>query len=104
MIRTLVVCAAVFAGAVPQLGAEVSIKDVGWQLALQVRKQKRNYHDIESWLFPPSQTVKLKPRAVVTLANSGDKTENAVLLRYSFSARLRRIGEPGDGKEFPLVL
>jgi len=73
----------------------VTIADVGWQLALQVKKQKKKYHDIESWLFPPSRNIKLRPRAVLTLRNEGTRNETAVLLRYSFSARLKEIVAPG---------
>ncbi|MFC1678673.1 hypothetical protein ACFL2T_00435 [Elusimicrobiota bacterium] len=76
---------------------EVTITDIGWQLALQVKKKRRAYHDIERWLFPPSPNVKLRPRAVVSLTNKNPRAESAVLLRYSFSARLRKIGEDEPG-------
>jgi len=63
-----------------------------------MRKQRRNYHDIREWLLPPSERLKLRPRVVVTLDNHGDAPENAVLLHYSFSARLRPIGKEGPGR------
>ncbi len=86
----------VLLGAAPA-SAEVTIERLNWQLALQMRKQKRIYHDISQWLFPPSPKVKLRPRALVKIANKSGKAETAVLLRYSITPRLRRIGESEEG-------
>lgn len=83
-------------GAAPA-SAEVTIERTDWQLALQMRRQKRIYHDISQWLFPPSLQVKLRPRALVVLANKSGKAETAVLLRYSITPRLRRIGTSEEG-------
>lgn len=83
----------------------MTIADVDWQLALQVRKKRRVYHDIQRWLFPPSPNMKLRLRAVVSLANDSPRPESAVLLRYAFSARLRRIGKDEKGTwTLPFVL
>lgn len=83
-------------GAAP-VSAEVTIDRMNWQLALQMRKQKRIYHDISQWLFPPSPKVKTRPRALVRLSNKSGKAETAVLLRYSITPRLRRIGTSEKG-------
>ncbi|MFH2201944.1 MAG: hypothetical protein ABIJ96_02410 [Elusimicrobiota bacterium] len=86
----------------PAPRAEVVIQDVGWQLALPVKKisvKKRDdrYHDIKRWLFPPSSNCKIRARAKVVLSNRKSKGESAVLLKYAFSARLRRIGKDEEG-------
>lgn len=78
-------------------GAQVTIQDLGWQVSIQVQKQKRNYHAVERWLFPPTTQVKIRPRVLVTLMNPAQAAERAILLRYAVSARLRRIGSEGTG-------
>ncbi len=95
------------------LRAEVVISDVIWQLAIQVRKHKRDYHDIRRWLFPPTDKAKIRVRAKLTLVNRNSKSESALLLKYAFGARLRRIGgeDPGiwtvpfhlDERRIPIV-
>lgn len=95
--RTLLACAFILMFSGGRVAAQVVIQDVQWQLALQLKKQKKEYHGLQSWLFPPSQKWKVRTRAVVTLLNKGDKTGRAAVLRYAFSARLRRIGQEGEG-------
>lgn len=83
--------------AVETAGAEVVLKGVDWQLALQVRKKKGDYHDVKRWLFPPTQQAKIRARAMALLKNNGNKDETAVLLRVAFITRLRKIGAHGEG-------
>jgi hypothetical protein len=84
---------------------QVVIQDVQWQLALQLKKQKKEYHRLEKWRFPPSQKWKVRARAVVTLLNRGERAGRAAVLRYAFSARLRRIGQEGEGTwTLPFIL
>lgn len=77
--------------------AEVVLVDLGWQFAIQIKKQRRKYHDIEAWIFPPSSKRKVRVRAMATLHNKSGSDERAVLLRYAFSARLKRVGKRGEG-------
>jgi hypothetical protein len=77
--------------------AEVRIEDLGWQLAVDVRNPKSAFHDVGQWLFPPNPTVKVRPRIAVKLKNASPRTETAVLLRYAFSARLKRVSGEGQG-------
>ena len=77
--------------------ADVVIEDVKWQVAVQTKKRRGPYQDIGQWLFPPPPTVKARPRIVVKLLNSTTRPETAVLLRYVFYARLRRIGREEAG-------
>jgi len=79
------------------VGAEVRIGDVGWQVALDVRNPKSPFHDISQWMFPPSPTVRVRPRIMVKLLNDASRPETAMLLRYAFSARLKRIGDEAPG-------
>ena len=77
--------------------AEIVIRDVNWQLALQVAKKQRSYHDIRQWLFPPTDKAKIRARAMLRLGNKGTDDETAVLLRYAFTARLRKTGSKENG-------
>jgi len=102
LIRSCAAAAALLFALVSGPRAEVVIQDVGWQLAfrvkkIRVKKQDRKYHDIKRWLFPPSPNCKIRAGAKVSLSNLKDKTESAILLKYAFSARLRKIGEQNDG-------
>lgn len=87
--------AALLALAVPG-AAQITIRDVRWQLA-QGRSQLRVHTDLDRWLLPPGPAERARPLVRVTLANGAARPETAVLLRYAFSARLRRIGVQGDG-------
>ncbi|MFA5139553.1 MAG: hypothetical protein WC728_10010 [Elusimicrobiota bacterium] len=103
--KTLLSCAVVLLLSCGSAAGQVVIQDVRWQLALQLQKQKKEYHGLERWLFPPSQKWKMRTRAVVTLLNKGGKTGRAAVLRYAFSARLRRIGQEGEGAwTLPFIL
>jgi len=97
-----IAAAALLPAAAPELRAEVVIQDIGWQLALsvkkiRVKKRDRRYHDIKRWLFPPSSNCKIRARAKAVLSNRKGKSESAILLKYAFSARLRRIGAEEEG-------
>lgn len=87
---------AVLAVLVLPAAAQVTIRDVRWQLA-QGRAQLRVHTDMDRWLLPPGPAERARPLARVTLANAARRPETAVLLRYAFSARLRRIGVQGAG-------
>ena len=81
----------------PSAFAEVVLADLGWQFAIQIKKQRRKYHDIEAWIFPPGSKRKVRVRAMATVLNKSASDERAVLLRYAFSARLKKIGARGEG-------
>ncbi len=87
---------------VSPVAAEVVIENIGWQLAvsvkrIRVKKQDRRYHNIKKWLFPPTANMKIRARAKVSLFNRTGKTDSAILLKYAFSARLRKIGGKEEG-------
>lgn len=84
--------------------AELVLDGAGWQVAPQAQSQKPVYHDVEQWLFPPSPQVKARPRISLKLVNRGDSARTAVLLRYAFSARLRKIGSDTAGAWTPPFL
>jgi hypothetical protein len=77
--------------------AEISIESTGWEIAIKVNPQGKDFHRIEQWLFPPGSLGRVRLRAVVRLRNRETLEEKAVLLRYAVSARLRRIGGRGPG-------
>lgn len=111
--KTLLLASLGLVLAAPPLRAEVVIADVKWQLAIQVKKHKRDYHDIRRWLFPPTDKAKIRVRATLYLINRSPKSESALLLKYAFGARLRRIGgdDPGiwtvpfhlDERRIPII-
>jgi hypothetical protein len=78
------------------VSAEVTLGDAVWEVALQVKKKRRDFHALKQWLLPPSPQVKVRPRVTVHMSNSHKKPVSALLLRYAFSARLRRIGHPDE--------
>lgn len=75
--------------------AEVVVEDAGWQLAVDVRNPKSPYHDVAQWLFPPNPTVKVRSRISLRLKNLSPRAETAVLARYAFYARLKRVDDGG---------
>lgn len=80
------------------VAAEVLIDDAGWELSIRMRKQSPKFHRVDHWMFPPNPVPKRSlPRAYVTLRNPNAGADNAVLLRYSIDARLRKIGTSADG-------
>jgi hypothetical protein len=82
----------------PPSFAEVLLSDAGWEISLRMRNQNPQYHRVDHWMFPPSPVPKRsRPRAFVTLKNPNGSDEHAVLLRYAFDARLRRVGTAADG-------
>jgi hypothetical protein len=93
----IILTLALLGGTLLPAHADILIRDVNWQLALQVAKKKRNYHDIRQWLFPPTDKAKIRARAMVRLGNRGNSDEAAVLLKYVFVARLRKIGSKKEG-------
>lgn len=77
--------------------AQIRVGEPGWQLSLEGKKQRGVYHDIAQWLFPPDPRSKQRPRAVIRLVNEGGGAQTALLLRYVFAARLRKIGREEEG-------
>ena len=65
--------------AVSPLRAEVVISDVIWQLAIQVRKHKRDYHNIRRWLFPPTDKAKIRVHQLWEIGSGLLSTNHPVL-------------------------
>lgn len=76
--------------------AQVGIGSVRWEVPLPP-KRREAYRAAKTWYQPPSQRLDSWPRAMVSLENPAGHREEAVLIRYSISARLVRIGVGGEG-------
>lgn len=76
--------------------AEVSIESSHWQLPVG-RATKPVWHDVGAWLLPPNGSVAAAPRLELRLRNAASKADEAMLLRYTVSARLVPIAGGGEG-------
>jgi hypothetical protein len=68
--------------------AALTIKELHWQVATSAPARKDLWHDTANWLYPPGSKPGRAPRVLVTLLNGTGKPDEAILLRYSLSARL----------------
>lgn len=72
--------------------AQVAVRGVRWQVGLKSGKPGGVFHDAKTWLLPPGSAGG-RVRAMVSLSNRGARSQDAVLVRFSVSARLAK--EPG---------
>lgn len=88
MVRRALLLSAVLVLSV-DAGAAVTLQELRWQLPTGAATAKPVWHDAAGgWLQPPAAKLLRPPRLLVTLLNGGGKAEEAVLLRYTVSARL----------------
>ncbi|MBI5242862.1 MAG: hypothetical protein HY922_04150 [Elusimicrobia bacterium] len=75
----------------PPASAGVILKEMRWQVAPNLRSPKPTWHDAAAWLQPPGSKIERAPRVLAVLLNESAKPEEAILLRYAFSARLAQV-------------
>ncbi|MBI4386893.1 MAG: hypothetical protein HY551_05895 [Elusimicrobia bacterium] len=76
--------------------AEVVLRGIRWYVVESTERGRGQRTEVSSWKESPGLEVRVKPRAVLVVANRGPKAEEGVLLRYAVSGRVARIGDAGS--------
>lgn len=81
------------------LRAEVVVGDLHWQVAARSARpgSRPLFHDSQQWLLPPAGRAAGQVRAMVTLVNKSTRSEEALLVRFSISAKLAPVAKEAEG-------
>lgn len=77
--------------------AGMTVSSAALQVSITAKKGSPVFHGIESLLLPPDGKPAAVLRAVLTVDNEGPRVESGVVIRFSISARVKRIGADGEG-------
>lgn len=77
--------------------AGVTVSSAAVQVSIAAKKGSPVFHTIESLLLPPDAKPAAVLRAVLTVDNEGPRVESGVVIRFSISARVKRVGTEGEG-------
>ncbi|MBI3300132.1 MAG: hypothetical protein HYZ75_18350 [Elusimicrobia bacterium] len=77
--------------------AGLMVSSTTLQVAIPGQKGRPVYHSVENLLLPPEGKPAALLRAVLTVDNEGTRVESGARIRFSLSARLRRLGTTGEG-------
>ena len=80
-----------------QVRAGVSVSSIAFEVSYETKKGRAVFHPMESLLLPPDAKPPTHLRAVLTLDNDGPRAESGVVVRFAFSARIRRVSDEGEG-------
>lgn len=86
--------------------AGVKVSSVSIEVSISAPKGRAVFHTVETLLLPPDAKPAARLRAVLSVDNDGPRVESGAVVRYSLSARIRRVGESGGEGQWtvPFIL
>lgn len=78
--------------------AGVTISSAAVEVSISASKGRAVFHVVESLFLPPDAKPAARLRAVLSVDNDGPRAESGAVVRFALSARIRRVGEDGEGR------
>lgn len=79
------------------VSAGVTVSSASIEVSISAPKGRAVFHVVENLLLPPDAKPASRLRAVLSVDNDGPRAETGAIVRYALSARIRRVGEAGEG-------
>lgn len=78
--------------------AGITISSAAIEVSISATKGRPVFHGVESLFLPPDAKPAARLRAVLSVDNDGPRAESGAVVRFALSARIRRVGESGEGR------
>ena len=78
--------------------AGVTISSAAVEVSISASKGRAVFHAVESLFLPPDAKPAARLRAVLSVDNDGPRAESGAVVRFALSARIRRVGDVGEGR------
>jgi hypothetical protein len=78
--------------------AGVTVSSAAIEASISASKGRPVFHALESLYLPPDAKPAARLRAVLKVDNDGPRAEAGAVIRFALSARIRRVGETGEGQ------